>query len=187
GQDGAGDAFADSFPFLTGTSIFNTQFPSSSLTASSSEGLPLSVFDPNLKLPYALRWNFSAQRVLGSSQSISIAYVGSVGRRLLSTQTLFDKNPEFSFIRLTTNQARSDYRALQVEFNRQVAKRLAAVVSYTWSKSSDNAGQDSAANALVASSSLEQDRGPSDFDIRHSLSGFVSYEIPVLVANGAGN
>jgi hypothetical protein len=59
--------------------------------------MPLSIFDPNLKLPYLIEWNASVQRLLGSRQAISAAYVANAGRRLLVTRTLLDQNSIFLF------------------------------------------------------------------------------------------
>jgi hypothetical protein len=50
------------------------------------------------------------------------------------------------------------------------------MVSYTLGKSSDNFSEDSAARALFRAVDSRRERGPSDFDIRHTLSGFVSYD-----------
>src|SRR2546430_13150971 len=57
---------------------------------------------PALKLPLTLRWNLSVERALGSSQTVSAAYVGAAGRRLPLTRTLFDQGADFSFVRLVT-------------------------------------------------------------------------------------
>jgi len=185
GQEQAGEAFADSFPFLTGASNFNVSI--FSLPLSTTSGLPFSVFDPHLKLPYMLNWNATIQRGLGYSQSVYASYVGTRGNRLLSTETFFNQNQDFPFIRLTRNGARSDYHALQVGFERHISRGLTALVNYTWSKSIDNSSMDSAARVLVTSSSLADDRGPSDFDMRHLLSGQVSFDIPALRRSGLGN
>jgi hypothetical protein len=61
------------------------------------------------------------------------------------------------------------------------------MINYTWAKSSDNCSEDSAAQALFRSANSEIERGPSDFDIRHTLTGFVSYEPPAIFASGFGN
>ena len=170
GQQRAGDAFADSIPFVSGGSV-----------------TPAIVFDPQLKLPYTLNWNVALERSLGWGQSISAAYVGTAGRRLLHTHTLFDQNPAFPFLRMTTNAGRSDYRALQVQFNRSLQNGLASGVSYTWARSLDNVSEDSARNVLMSSANPALDRGPSDFDARHQLNGFVSYDLPSLFSQGVGN
>ena len=186
GHERAGEAFTDSFPFLTGSSVFNFQFPLAS-TPTTSNSLPFSVFDPNLKLPYTLNWHVSLQKALGQAQTIEAGYIGSTGRRLLTTQTLFDANQSFPFIRLTTNEGQSNYQALYAQFDRRLSRHLSVVASYTWSKSLDNMTLDSASNATMASARLANDRGPSDFDVRHLLSGFVTFEIPAIVSNGLGN
>jgi len=169
GQHRAADAFADSIPFVTGS------------------GAPAIVFDPQLKLPYTLNWNVSLERALGSNQSISGAYVGTSGRRLLHTQTVFDQNTAFPFLRLTTNAGRSDYRALQVEFNRRFSDGLKSAFFYTWARSLDNVSEDSARHVLMTSANPALDRGPSDFDVRHQFNGYVQYDLPALFSNGVGN
>ena len=190
GNYAVGDAFADSYPFLSGQSQFNVPFSFASASASSGPATPVTVpfsaFDPHLKMPYSLQWSFSVERALGSAQSISAAYVGSAGRRLLLTSTLLDTNPNFEFLRLTSNGAASNYRSLQLQFNRRLSKRLGAMVSYTWAKSADNLSQDLAARALFRSTDAARERGPSDFDIRHTLAGFVSYQLPDPFSSGVG-
>ena len=181
GQEFTSDAFVDSVPYLSGTSTAN----SSVLPASG--GLPFINFNPHLKLPYTLSWNVSLQRQLGSKQNISVAYVASAGRRLLSTETLFDTDPQFPFLRTVSNRADADYRSLQLTFDRRVSGRLKSMVSYTLGHSTDNANRDTARRILFASSNPEADRGPSDFDVRHILNGIISYEIPAPFAVGLGN
>lgn len=44
------------------------------------------VFDRNLKLPYSHQWNVSVEKGLGASQSITLSYVGSLGRKLLRAE-----------------------------------------------------------------------------------------------------
>jgi Ca-activated chloride channel family protein len=179
GQEFAADTFVDSVPFLSGTSTGN----SSVLPASGA--LPFINFDPHLKLPYTLSWNVSLQRELGANQNISAAYVASVSRRLLSSYTLLNADPQF--LRLISNPAKSDYRSLQVQFDRRLGDRVKSLVAYTWGRSTDTANRDNARRILVASDDPEADRGPSDFDVRHTLNGFVSYELPSPFVYGLGN
>jgi hypothetical protein len=180
GNDRSGDVFANSIPFISGSSVINLPF-------TSTEGLPLLAFDPHLKLPYTINWNVTVQKSIGSSQSVSAAYNGSSGKRLLHTETLFDLNPDFTFLRLTTNRSGSNYRALQFTFERMHKDGFAALVSYTWSNSRDNVVHDSDRRIIMMSSNPELDYGPSDFDIRHQVNGFVSYALPAPFVKGLGN
>lgn len=184
-----GDVYSDSYPFLNGQSEFNVPFSFNGTTTTNPTVIstPFSAFDPQLQVPYSMEWSASVQRALGSTQSISAAYVGNAGRRLLLTTTLLDQNSNFGFLRLTNNKASSNYHSLQLQFNRWVSRGLGAMANYTWAKSVDNSSQDSAAHALFRNADSELERGPSSFDIRHTLTGYVSYEIPALFASGFGN
>ncbi|HKU72969.1 MAG TPA: TonB-dependent receptor [Pyrinomonadaceae bacterium] len=170
-QDRSGDIVANSIPFVSGA----------------SSGLPLLAFDPQLKLPYVINWNVSLERSLGSAHRISATYLGSSGKRLFHTETLLNQNPDFNFLRLTTNRGNSDYRALQFKFDRRPTDGLTLLASYTLAESLDNVSEDSVRRAFMTSSDPAFDRGPSDFDVRHHLTGFASYELPAAVSHGIGN
>jgi Ca-activated chloride channel family protein len=191
GNGAAGDAFADSYPFLNGQSKFNVPFSFAHTSSLSNSAppvtVPFSAFDPRLKMPYSMQWSVSVERELGHAQTISAAYVGNAGRRLLLTNTLLNQNSDFEFLRLTNNGASSNYRSLQLQFNRQLSKRVAALINYTWARSVDDFSQDSAARALFRRLQTESERGPSDFDIRHTLTGFFSFDPAPLIASGIGN
>jgi len=139
-----------------------------------------------LKLPYSLQWSASVERQIGDHQVISLAYVGATNRRLLVSDTLLNPASDFTFVRLTDNRGRSDYRGLQLQFRRRWASGLAAMVNYSLANSMDNFSEDSAARALFRANDLNLERGPSDFDIRHNLSGFVSYRLPSPFKEGVG-
>jgi hypothetical protein len=92
--------------------------------------LNILVADPNLAL----------EQSLGSSQSLSLAYVGAVGRGLLRSTVLNPAsagNPNFDFVFLTDNSATSNYNALQLKFQRRSTKGLQALAPYTFSHSID--------------------------------------------------
>jgi hypothetical protein len=78
-------------------------------------------------------------------------------------------------IALTTNNGESEYHALQVQYRRRVAQGLHALAAYSWSHSIDN---DSSDAFLMWAGSGGSDRGSSDFDVRHSFSGSLSYSLP---------
>jgi Ca-activated chloride channel family protein len=187
GKDRSGDVFASSVPFISGFAVFNSPYPIDSPSGTASAAFPLAVFDPQLKSPYTINWHAMVQRGFGRSQVLSVAYVGSSGQRLLHTQTLFEQNPAFNFLRVITNGASSHYRALQFTLARKLSNGFQGNVSYTWSNSKDNVIGDSERNIVMASLNPELDRGPSDFDRRHQLAGFISYSPPPLFSTGLGN
>jgi hypothetical protein len=191
----------------TGTIVnsYTGEWPFKSLRTSSSVPFPISpanaappaisttppttsvvfLFDPHVKLPYTLQWNFAVEQALGKNQTISASYVAAAGRRLLRQETIrfgtpTFRNPNFTTSAvLSTNQATSDYRALQIQFERRLARGLQAIASYTWGRSIDTASNDSGENNVPnLLASVSNDRAPSDFDVRHALSSAVTYNIP---------
>lgn len=151
---------------------------------------PLSAFDPNLQLPYALQWNVALEQALGRQQTITASYIGSIGRRLIQTALILSPNPNYGRAQLTTNAATSAYNALQLQFQRRLSHGLQALASYSWSHSLDTASAGSlgnGSNALVAALSPGANRGPSDFDIRNAFSLGLTYDLPVPKMNALGN
>jgi hypothetical protein len=141
----------------------------------------LVVADRNLKLPRTYQWNVAVEQSLGSSQSLSLTYIGAIGRDLLRVTNIYNPNPDFFQVSLTDNTATSDYHALQVKFQRRLSSGLQALASYTFSHSIDIASTDAFANYLNTPTFIANpniDRGNSDFDIRHSFTAGVTYSLP---------
>src|SRR5262249_33258252 len=98
-------------------------------------------FNPHLRLPYAGQWNFTIEQRLGSTRSLSVGYVGSNGRRMLTPQNyqLKDVNPDFANgLLLIDNLSYSDYHSLQTQFQQFLSHGMQLLLSYTWSHSIDN-------------------------------------------------
>jgi hypothetical protein len=134
-----------------------------------------------LKLPRTYEWNVALEKTLGRTQSLSVTYIGAIGRDQLRSTFLFNPNPDFQFVDVTSNTATSDYQALQVKFQRRLSHGLQALGSYTLSHSIDVASTDAFADYLNTPSFLANaniDRGNSDFDIRHSFTAGVTYALP---------
>jgi hypothetical protein len=150
----------------------------------------IAAIDPKLKLPYSLEWNVALEQSLGTRQTISGSYVGSVGRRLLQTAFVITPNPSYAQAQLLGNSASSEYNSLQIQFQRRLSRGLQALASYTWAHSIDTASAGSAfgneANTLVPGINPNANRGPSDFDIRSAFSGALTYDIPAPHAGTVG-
>lgn len=140
----------------------------------------IAVADPNLKLSRTYQWNFGLEQSLGLSQSLTLSYVGAAGRDLPRVTQLFNPNPSFQSVAVTDNSATSDYHALQIKLQRRLSLGLQALVSYTFSHSIDIASSDAISNpnTLASIANPNIDRGNSDFDIRHSFTAGVTYDLP---------
>jgi hypothetical protein len=131
---------------------------------------PVFSFYPHLQLPYTLHWNASIQQSLGSSQALTLSYVGAHASRLLQTNTFLDfNNPNTAIFILVQNGLTSDYGALQAQFQRRLSRGLTALGSYTWSHCIDYGSSNTA---------FGFQRGNCDFDIRHNFAGAFSYDVP---------
>jgi len=178
---------SSAFPYAQENLFFGTTYPLSSSNPDNLAPPPfkttppvsyLSVVDPNHVLPRTYEWNAAMEQGLGKFDVITLTYVGAGGRKLMR-QDLYNK-PNSNFLGefdLQRNGATSSYNALQAQYRHRLAHGLQTLLSYTWSHSIDDASFDS--NFLNApSSNPATERGASDYDIRHTFSGAVSYDIP---------
>ena len=144
-------------------------------SADSPYNATVTAFDPHLKLPYTFEWNVAVQQALGSSQTLTVSYVAAAGRRLLYNRfyDLSGANPNFALgngLNLTTNESSSNYNSLQVQFQRRLSHGLQALASYSLSHSIDNVST----NSQAIESPI---RGNSNFDVRHSFSAALTYDV----------
>lgn len=176
-------AFA--FPFVATKNIFEvTPFP---LPAEAAEAPPFSdsppyrnmtAFDPELKSPYSTHWNTTIEQSLGAAQTVSVGYVAAVGRRLYRIDQLGSQNSSFPDFRVIRNLDTSDYHSLQLQFKRRLARAVQALVSYAWSHSIDTASSDFVGNLPRVVSTPDNDRGSSDFDVRHAFTAAATIALP---------
>ena len=143
-------------------------------------------FDPNLKLPRSYQWNVALEKSLGGRQAISATYVGQAGRNLLRQEDLYQPNANFSGdFEITGNSARSNYNAFQLQYRRPLFSRVQALLNYTYSHSLDNASNDVIAGLSNTVISAANDYASSDFDVRHSFSGALTFAVPSVGTSGA--
>jgi hypothetical protein len=187
GSGDLGDNTFGSWPFQASKTLTNVPLP---LTAAQTTPAPFSesppvgllgmVTDPNLKLPRTYQWNAAVEQSLGANQTFSATYVGAIGRDLLRTDALFRPNSTFiNAVNITKNAATSDYHSLQMKFQRRLSYGLQALASYSWSHSIDIASSDTTFRTAPAQLfNPNADRGNSDFDVRHSVTAALSYDVP---------
>src|SRR5262249_25491017 len=143
---------------------------------------------------YLLHYNLSVQREIFPDTLFTVGYVGSRGVHLPGLvdansaipQVLPDgrvffpenarrRNPVFGFMRLKVHDIDSFYHALVLSMNRRFSRSLQYQVSYTFSKSIDDASQINTSESIgtlperMLTENKKLDRGLSIHDIRHNL------------------
>jgi Carboxypeptidase regulatory-like domain/TonB dependent receptor len=172
------------FPYIQEKLILGTSFP---LTASSAAPPPfttsppaavMSVVDPNHVLPRMYEWNAAIEHSISNADVLTLMYVGAGGRRLMRKDVYIAPGPNFTGeFDLLSNHGTSNYDALQAQYRHRLSHGLQTLLSYTWGHSIDDVSSDvNYQNVPLSLSSSE--RGPSDYDIRQTFSGAVSYDIP---------
>jgi len=176
---------ASTWPYSSARNIFSTSFPLSTVNAAPppfSTSPPVSFFvvvDPRHVLPRTYQWNAAVERNFGNADALSLTYVGAGGRKLVRYDVYNAPNPEFtSEVDIMRNGARSSYQALQVQFRHRFRHGLQALLSYTWAHATDDVSSDSYYLNVPPGASALSNRGSSDYDIRQTFSGAISYDIP---------
>ncbi len=175
------------YPFLVSRTYFGVSFPLSpsigTPPAFPTLALPttetLSALNPNLREPYTLEWNIALTQSLGRQQALTLSYVASAARNLLTTRLLnatppavigTKPNPNLGPVNYVTNGPASDFKSFQLQFQRRLSHGLQALVNYTWGHGIDQISDETGTGTL--------ERGSADFDIRHSFSSAITYDLP---------
>ncbi len=132
-------------------------------------------FMPDLRLPRLVEWNVTLDHALSAQDVVSLGYVGSAGRYLIRRELGGPGSSPTSVTALTTNNGSSDYQGLQVQYRRRVLEGFEALMSYSWSHSMDNDSSDAFLVWAGPGAGATRDRASSDFDLRHSLAGWLTY------------
>ncbi|MFZ0061125.1 MAG: TonB-dependent receptor [Pyrinomonadaceae bacterium] len=151
----------------------------------------------DLRTAYMQHWNLNVQRELGRNSVLEVAYVGSKGTKLITARDINQPqpsvlppglpfvprpDPRFDDINLLESRANSNYHSLQTRLQQRFSRGLAALVSYTFAKSIDDASNffSSAGDPNFPQNSYDvrAERGRSNFDVRHRLSISYSYDLP---------
>jgi carboxypeptidase family protein len=160
----------------------------------SPAGNTRSAFDLNFRDAYARQWNVNVQRGVGTNYMVEAAYVGSQGRHMVlkvdvnqarPVVGVTDANVNRPYIKVdpllrSVSQAQSvgkvDYNGLLLKFQRRFANNFSFLNSYTLGKSMDYASDNE--SGITNAYDLQYNWGPSDYDVRHTLSSSWVYEVP---------
>ena len=176
---------SSAWPYAQDRIVASASFP---LTGANAAPIPFSttppasyfaVVDPNHVLPRTYEWNAAVERSFGKADVATITYVAAEGRKLMRQDLYNSPNPNFSGeFDYMHNGASSDYNALQAQYRHRFSYGLQTLLSYTWGHSIDDVSSDAFFLSVPPGASPYSNRGSSDFDIRQTFSGAVSYNIP---------
>ena len=157
---------------------------------------PVDVFtvDQGLRTPYVQNYNLNIEQQVNSKTALSIAYVGSSGRKLFRFIDLNQGAPATGVRPLTAlglpygyvldfqSSAISNYNSLQMRLNVRDLHGFTSTANYTFSHSIDTAsdGQDYTPFQAQPQNSFNPrgDRSNSGFDVRQRFSWLWDYRIP---------
>lgn len=157
---------------------------------------PVDVFtvDQGLRTPYVQNYNLNIEQQVNSKTALSIAYVGSSGRKLFRFIDLNQGSPATGVRPLTAlglpygyvldfqSSAISNYNSLQMRLNVRDLHGFTSTANYTFSHSIDTAsdGQDYTPFQAQPQNSFNPrgDRSNSGFDVRQRFSWLWDYRIP---------
>lgn len=136
--------------------------------------------DPNHVLPRTYEWSAAVEWSIKSANAMTGTYVGAAGRKLMRQNFYANLNPIFpGQFALISNSANSSYQSLQAQYRHRLKSDLQMLLSYTWSHSIDDVSSDAYfLNLPPGASPSSSERGSSDYDIRQTVSGAISYNMP---------
>ena len=167
--------------------------PAPDFTPSPDNPAHVPVAAKGFTLPRTYQWNLTLEQQIKGTNLVSVGYVGSAGRKLLRTLDLQIAPPgtapnvyfsdNFNAVTYVDNSSSSDYHSLQVQYTRRLSHGLQGLLNYTWSHSTDDSSSDSNVLAPGFFIPTSANRGRSDFDVRHSMTGAITYDIPAPKGN----
>jgi hypothetical protein len=140
---------------------------------------------PNVPTPYVYAYSLEGQYSLPGKLVADVGYQGSRSRkliRLVNNNFFFSGSGVFSNILFPTPDTTASYDALIARLNRRFGSGFQFDAIYRFSKSIDIVSYDGPTAKTNPTYPLDvrQERGPSDFDVRHHFVASGLWELPIF-------
>lgn len=137
----------------------------------------------NLDTPYVARYSLEGQYELPANLVASLAYQGSSGRhfvRILPLHIMTTTNPNIFAGYFASSDVNTNYNAMIARLQGRLLRQFSFDTNYRWAKSIDTASFEAPTALTNQSFPVDQreERGRSDFDVRHSWVGSGTWELP---------
>jgi len=180
-------------PFVTVNNV-RVDDPGASLVSGTAAAITMTTLNPHLKQPEAWNWNFTFERELFWSSTLSVGYVAHRGIHGWDVYDInqvpagtLQANPGvnvnvlrpykgFAAIQEEESVVNSMYNGLQVSWNRRFTAGSMLNFSYTFSKSMDNSSN--YRDIVPDTYDTANLWGPSEYDARHMLVINYLYDLP---------
>lgn len=199
GTNGTTDGFGT--PFVDGQILYAvssdgsiTGFPANPLIGRGLNpvtGLPNSggveIYGTPRDLPDATvyRYSLEGQYELPANLVATLGYQGSMGRHFvrinpIHISTVGSSGGGVGPVYFASPDVNTNYNAMITRLQGRLVKQFSFDMNYRWSKSIDNASYESPCACTNQSFPIDQreERGPSDFDVRHAFVASGTWEIP---------
>jgi len=192
------------FSVLTSRYMFDNGVPTAPFTvaapgksfAAPTNGALILFNDPNRRDELYHQYNLTTQYEFAPNWLAEVAYVGSIGRNLLTLANIGTGNDEggpgsrevvgVNSVIATRYTGKSNYNALQTKLERRFSKGLSILSTYTWAHAIDDSPGGICSNGASARDcgpddplKPELDRGNSDTDVRHRFTFANVYDLPI--------
>ncbi|HEX3559583.1 MAG TPA: carboxypeptidase regulatory-like domain-containing protein [Pyrinomonadaceae bacterium] len=140
---------------------------------------------PQVPTPYVYTYSLEGQYSLPAKLTAELGYQGSASRklvRLVNERFFFTDPGTFSNILFPTPDTTASYNALIARLTRRYAHGLQFDAIYRFSKSIDIVSYEGPTANTNPTYPLDvrQERGPSDFDVRHNFVASGVWDLPIL-------
>jgi hypothetical protein len=135
--------------------------------------------------PYVYTYSLESQYTLPANLTAEVGYQGSASRklvRLVNQRFLYTDPNIFSGVFFPTPDTTASYNAMIARLTRRFSQGLMLDATYRWAKSIDIVSYDGPGAGTNPTFPLDvrQERGPSDYDVRHNFVASGVWELPFL-------
>jgi hypothetical protein len=159
-------------------------------------------WDPALRNPYVLNWNFSVQYEFSTDMLLELSYQGSSGVGLIERWQYntfpidfaandpalraaafarpqnYRPHTNFGDVLFRSNMGHSTYHGGTVKLERRYAKGLTFMTFYTFQKAITSQDDDNAGSGVAPIQSRALEKARAGYDRNHRWNGTVTYELP---------
>jgi carboxypeptidase family protein len=205
---GTSSSKAQNPPFLQSTALRNSSFgtnlkvsdglppPSGVDFNKLPAGSTRSVFDRDFRDAYSTNFNINVQQQIGRNYLLEVSYVGSRARQMLLktnenqappvrgvtnpniNRPFFVLDPALGDLGTVTSTGFLNYNGLLVKFQRRFANGFSFMNSYTYGLVIDLSSDNDGGAALVNTYDPSYNRGPADYDVKHTFVSNWVYALP---------